>query len=59
VGAAMSHFETYCLTCGTVQIEPAAFVCAACGGLLGFRYDESSVRWDERYRFATSMIWFT
>ena len=49
----MSHYETYCLNCGEVQLDPYPFVCAVCGGLLGFRYDDASVRWDER--FARSM----
>lgn len=46
----MSHFQTICLTCNTVQINPAAFVCDRCRGALGFRYEYSQVQWDDRFR---------
>jgi threonine synthase len=46
----MSHFQTICLTCATVQTNPAAFTCDHCHGPLGFRYDYSSVQWDDRFR---------
>jgi threonine synthase len=45
----MAHFEPVCLACGQTQTT-AAFVCTACGGLLGFRYDDAAVQWDDRQR---------
>jgi threonine synthase len=33
-----------------VQREVAALACPVCGGPLGFRYDDSGVQWDDRFR---------
>jgi hypothetical protein len=33
-----------------VQREVAALACTVCGGPLGFRYDDSGVQWDDRFR---------
>jgi threonine synthase len=45
----MAHFEPVCLACGHTQTAQA-FACTACGGLLGFRYDEAAVQWDNQQR---------
>lgn len=46
----MNHFEPFCLTCQQPARDPNVLVCSSCGGALGFRYDYTNVRWDDRYR---------
>lgn len=46
----MSHFQPICLHCTAVQSDLTTLCCTACGGGLGFRYDYSQVRWDDRFR---------
>jgi threonine synthase len=53
----VSHYQTVCLECQAVQSNPATFVCTQCGGLLGFRYDETNVQWDDRFGRSMWRYW--
>jgi threonine synthase len=44
----MSHFQTFCLVCSAGIPDRRAMACPSCGGVLGFRYDYTSVAWDAR-----------
>ena len=51
------HFSTHCLACGSEARDPAAVVCAGCGGALGFRYGATAADWDDRYAGSLWRYW--